>query len=220
MNFESVWQRASLAWIYVRTLAMLFLTGRASLVECLTGRFKPRASRWRVRKVLCFREPPRDEDDDPYDLDYVTLDHTLMDLSRVSVLDREVARHIPMDWDNWKVEIRCERGSRKRRLVVRKGEAVDVARDLAAPKRYIVVSAVLESPETFQPVDITDRLEKYVVVGHRALLARDLFPMDDHAALRSRYGGVYVRAARGDEFVERRVGFTDDEDLRDVLCCA
>lgn len=210
--------RATLVAVYLKTLLILVITGKASLWECVTGQFRPRASPWRVTKMLCFREPPRDDDEDPYATDYVVLDHSSMDMSRLRSLDIEVLRRVPPEWENWKVEIRCQRGTKKRRLVVRKGECVDMFGELAARPDHLTVSAVLESPETFQPLDVKDRVAKYVVSEHRPLYARDLFPVDDHAALRSRFGHLRLRTACGDRFVERYLPFdavgTADCDLR------
>jgi len=206
--------KAFLAYVYIKTSVCLMIAGKATLLECLTLQFTPKPTQWIIKRALCFREPVRRDDQIPYDLDFIVLDHTDLDLDTMC-LDESVQAQIPDDWTDWKVELRFQRGCKKRRLVVRRREEVDVERDLSRRKEYVTVSALLyPSEDTVSPVDVTDRFEKYVVVPHRKLYARDIFPMDDPDS----FGSISfsLKTAVGDGFVDRAYSLLDDEyDLRE-----
>ena len=223
--YRRVALRATLFFLYIKTVASLFLQGKASVWQCLTGEFHPKASYWEITKVLCFREPPR-TDEDSYDLDFIVLDPSDMDLYDSASLEDAIESQIPDDWDDWKVEIRCTRGARKRRLVVRCGETVDPIHELSQRRDYMTVSATVMDCH-MEPGDldshglsvdsVRSRVDKYVVVKHRALYARDIFPMDDPTT--SSYTLV-LKTVCGDRVVDASYPMTGDHDLRPSCCPA
>lgn len=88
-----MWHRLSLGYVYVQAVVVLWLTGRASVAECLTGRFRTRVSPWTISRVMCFREPPVTDDDDPYDLDYIEIPTDGITFDNLgSRVDREIQR--------------------------------------------------------------------------------------------------------------------------------
>lgn len=206
--------KAILAYVYLKACLYLVLTGKASLSECLTGDFRLRASHWVLKRALCFREPLRRGDDSPYDLDFIVLDHTDLDLERDS-LDSSVIAQIPPEWTDWKVELRFARGDKKRRLVVRRREHVDIRKELSGRRNYVTVCALMYRSEDTPPVDVKSRFDKYVVVPHRRMYARDIFPMDDPDSFDLGCVSLSLKTACGDRFVNRLYSLVEDDDLRD-----
>lgn len=222
--YRKVALRATLMFLYIRAVIGLFVKGKATLWQCLTGQFHPKASHWVVTKILCFREPPR-TDEDSYDLDFTVLDPSEMDLDYPETLQDQIESQIPPNWTDWKVEIRCTRGSKKRRLVVRRGETVDPLHELSERRDYMTVSAtVMEYHMDPSDIDshgmgvdsVTSRIDKYVVVPHRAMYARDIFPMDDPTM--SPYTLV-LKTVCEDRVVDAVYPMTGDHDIR-PSCCA
>lgn len=204
-----IWTKLKCLAIYVRACALLMLRGQASLSDCLAGDFSKtilRAQPWTVDRIVVFREPPVDEDE-AYDLDYVELHPDTVDLHR---LDDSVAEMVPPEWEDWKVEVRCVRGSKKRRVVARRGEVLDVMADVRALRGYRILTAVATFGDGCS-LDVHDRLDKYVVVPHRALYPRDLFPFDDQFAMP---GTLLVRAVAGTRLSVREYSFSEDTDMR------
>jgi hypothetical protein len=204
-EWRRFWRRAVLAWIYLKAVATLWLTGRATIIECWTGRFHTRAASWRIVRALCFREPPVHEGCEPYPLDFMELEDVDIDNVEESVL-----RQIPDEWTTWKVELRCERGTQKRRLVMRQGEPIHVFSELRQSKPYRVLTASATFGEG-PSLDLTDRVDKYVVVPHRQLYPRDLFPMDDQTDMP---GTLFLRTVVGNRIIQRDYAFAQDIDLR------
>jgi hypothetical protein len=178
-----VWRRASLLGVYIRAVFMLWITGRASTWECITGTFPARVSTWTIQRILCFREPPAPEDE-PYDLDFLEIDPTSIDVKEVdqAALDVLVSRNVPSDWTSWRIEIRCQRGPMKRRVVIRRGEPVHLLAELKTARPYRVLGCMMHFgvDSDHHPLDIKSRFDKYIVVPYRTFLARDIFPFDDH----------------------------------------
>jgi hypothetical protein len=211
-------RKASLAVVYIKAVFRVWITGQASLWDCITGNFKLRAASWRVTRIMVFREPPP-ESGEVYDSDYVELEPGLVNIESLdakaldaNTLDASVQRYIPESWDSWRVEIRCQRGSKKRRLVVRRGEPIHLWSELKTPPLYRVMSCVMDfgylSDHT--PIDIKDRFEKYIMVPYRRFYARDMFPVDDHQDMP---GSVRLRLATGQKIINREFYFCDDVDM-------
>jgi len=208
---RKVYSKTRLLVVYVRAVVMLWLTGRVSLYECVAGDFTAtlRATTWKVYRVLVFREPPvGGDDDEPYELDFIELHPDIVDRDRV--MD-SIEPHVPFDWDHWKVEIRCCRGLVKRRLVIRRGESVSLMREVRTPTPYKILTAVASFGAGCS-VDVQDRMEKYVIVPHRVLYPRDIFPMDDQYEMP---GTLLLRTKVGtDRVTVFDYAFGKDEDVR------
>lgn len=204
-EWRRFWRRVVLAYVYLKAVIVLWITGRASIGECVTGRFKTRAASWRVVRALCFREPPVDSDEAPYPLDFMELQ--AVDINNVQ---ESVRRQIPGDWTRWKLELRCERGQQKRRLVMRDGEPIHVMAELRQTKPYRVLTATA-SFSGGAGVDIRDRVEKYVIVPHRRFYPRDFFPMDDQSAMP---GTLSLRTASDTRIHQQDYAFAEDVDVR------
>lgn len=206
-----MWHRLSLGYVYVQAVVVLWLTGRASVAECLTGRFRTRVSPWTISRVMCFREPPVTDDDDPYDLDYIEIP---TDGITFDNLGSRVHREIPEGWRDWRVEVRCARGhTQKRRLVYRRGELIHALAELRQRRPYRVLTATARFGDSGS-VDVHDRVSKYIIVPYRALYARDIYPMDDHSNLR---GTLFLRVVSDNRLVVREYAFHEDVDLREAF---
>jgi hypothetical protein len=125
-------------------------------------------------------------------------------------VEASVLRQIPDEWTTWKVELRCERRSQKRRLVMRQGEPIDVMSELRQARPYRVLTATATFGEG-PPLNVIDRVDKYVVVPHRRLYPRDLFPMDDQTDMP---GILCLRIVSGNRILQRDYAFAQDMDLR------
>lgn len=206
-----IYVKARLASAYVKAVISLWVSGRASIYECVTGDFKRslRAATWRVYRVLVFREPPLG-DDEPYELDFIEIHPDSVDRERV--MD-SIEPHVPFDWDHWKVEIRCSRGLQKRRLVVRRGESISLMRELRTPKQYRILTAVVSFGNGCS-LDVMDRMNKYVVVQHRTLYPRDIFPLDDQYDMP---GSLMLRTVTGTRLCVNEYKFSKDVDMRHVF---
>lgn len=198
---------------------MLWFMGRASTWECLTGTFPARVATWSIQRILCFREPPPSEDE-PCDLDFVEIDPTSVDVASVdqATLDDLVSSRVPDTWTSWRVELRCQRGSMKRRVVVRRKEPVHLLAELKTARPYRVLGCMMHFgvDSDHHPIDIKSRFDKYIVVPYRALFARDLFPFDDHYNMP---GCITLRTFMTDDygtsrFSNRDYAFCTDKDLR------
>jgi hypothetical protein len=208
MDVSSLCRKASLWLVYIRAVFRVWITGKASLWDCLTGNFKIRASSWRITRVLVFREPPP-ESGEVYDSDYVELESGLVD---PNALDATVRRYVPESWDSWRVELRCQRGSLKRRLVIRRGEPLHLWSELKTPRYYKVMSCIMDfgALSDHVPVDIKDRFDKYIMVPYRRFCPRDMFPVDDHENMP---GSVRVRIATDQRIINREFYFSEDVDM-------
>lgn len=157
------------------------------------GRQKVRVAPWRVVRAYLIREPPVEvTGGEPYDWDFLDITgHTEYIDYKDAGWKQRLARVVPEEWDAWRVEIRCERGAMKRRLVVRSTDDEDMQFPEeckgASNRRVIQGHGVLLGATLAVPggeyVDITDRVKKYVIHPERRLLPRDLFPLDDVQSL-------------------------------------
>ena len=208
MGLSSLLRKASLSLVYIKAVFRVWITGKASLWDCLTGNFTLRASSWRITRILVFREPPP-ESGEVYDSDYFELEP---DMVHVTSLDASIRKYVPSSWDSWRVELRCQRGPMKRRLVVRRGEPIHLWSELKTPRFYRVMSCVMDFGvlSDHHPVDIKDRFDKYVMVPYRRFYPRDMFPVDDHENMP---GSVRVRIATGQKIINREFYFSEDVDM-------
>ena len=145
---------------------------------------------WTVKQALLFREGQEsdDKETDEISTDFLALPRSLIDFDRPDLLDF-VDSIAPNDWESWKLELRCENNkagkSRKKRIVVRRGETLgDIQDECEASSGTIIIGAFFLSDRTdtsftTKRLDITHRIKKYVLSPDRELLCRDLFPMDD-----------------------------------------
>src|SRR5210317_1416675 len=87
----------------------------------------PPDRQWKITSMFLIREPPATKEY-PYDNDFITLDHSTIQLD--GDWKSDVMEHLPKDWDCWKIEIRAIKGNKKRRIVVRNDEDMDFYKDI------------------------------------------------------------------------------------------
>lgn len=138
----------------------------------------PQSREWTVTSIFLIREPPSPEGE-PYDDDFVSLDHSLIDVR--GDWKRDILRFVPKHWDAWKVEIRAIRGHTKRRLIVRHDEDMDFDRDMSR-NDMMILSAYLNTPSS--SINITSKARKYATHPDRRVKAHDYFVFDDYDTLR------------------------------------
>jgi hypothetical protein len=138
----------------------------------------PPDRQWNITSMFLIREPPAPEGE-PYDDDFITLDYSTIQLD--GDWKRDVLRHVPNHWDEWKVEIRAIKGHKKRRIVVRHDEDMDFYKDIEK-NDTMILSAYLNTPQG--SINITDKARKYVTHPSRRVKAHDYFIFDDYDTLR------------------------------------
>jgi len=138
----------------------------------------PPSREWSITSIFLIREPPSPEGE-PYEDDFITLDHSLIDVQ--GDWKRDVLRFVPKHWDSWKLEIRAIRGHKKRRMIVRHDEDMDFQRDIGRDDTMIL-SAYLNTPTS--SINITQKARKYATHPNRRVKAHDYFVFDDYDTLR------------------------------------
>jgi len=138
----------------------------------------PPSREWTITSIFLIREPPSPEGE-PYEDDFVALDHSLIDIR--GDWKQDVRRFVPGHWDAWKVEIRAIRGHTKRRLIVRHDEDMNFDRDICRNDK-IISSAYLHTPTS--SINITSKARKYATHPNRRVKAHDFFVFDDYDTLR------------------------------------
>ena len=153
----------------------------------------PSIKRWKVNKAYLFCEPndtPLDHDNEYFieadtDVDYFADD-----------VPGQFAAFVPSSWPTWRCELRFVKGNAKRRIVFRPGETfspdeLGMMRSTRFSPKARVVKAWMVST-TGHRVDVTERVEKYVLHRDRRLHPLDLFPFDVEEELIDRFGVLFV----------------------------
>lgn len=174
-------------------------------------------TKWRIVRAYAFREPPPGAGE-AYDGDFMDVTDAGVDFSS-DAWHEDMDDIIPRSWASWRLELRCQKGNKtKRRIVVRKNEQmyypdeIQTTRRTRMSHRGILLAAILYSPSG-DHIDITSKINKYVIHPGRKLLPRDIFPMDDAAALSERHGYIKVHVLRLDgSSVTRKLYFDNDDD--------
>jgi len=156
---------------------------------------KPSIKRWTVDRAFLFCEPndaPLDDDDASY-IDVRR--HYDIDFAEDDVLD-QLAALVPSSWPSWRCELRYVKGDLKRRIVLRQGETYSISelgtmRSTRCSPKARVVRAWLVGSEGNR-IDVTQRVEKYVIHTERSLHPMDLFPFDVEDDLIDQFGTLYV----------------------------
>ena len=115
------------------------------------------------------------------------------------------------EWKKWKLEIRyVDTSGNKRRLVVRHNENLTWPPPHSSHLDDILLGrAFLTCPDGVE-LDITKRLEKYVLIRGNMLYVNDLFPMDDHEYNAAHHPGIRLVLIRRDGTAyERELNYYD-----------
>lgn len=138
--------------------------------------------------------------------DFVALDHRFMKPGEEPETWMAHAwAQVPLSWGaSWHLELRVQRGCQKRRVCLPASVAAHVhevfrwPRDVHCrrPSGRTFVMAVTMIPRHLgaEPMDVTARFNKYVLLPGVPFRPIWLFPMDDADDLRARWSGIAVRS--------------------------
>ena len=202
--------------------AILFLRIQiARFIRWAFGMPEPiiRVTKWRVVRAYLIRECPGDD----YDWAFKNITDLDIDYShpdwKLAVRDA-----VPPEWTGWRLELRCQRGPSKKRIVVRSNEdmqfpqeCISAARRRSMRGRSMLSSATLATPSG-KFLDVTDRVKKYITSQGRVLRARDLFPLDDVESLiiHNEYIALHITYLNGSS-KEIRCRFDDEWDMTELF---
>jgi hypothetical protein len=155
---------------------------------------------WKLRRALVFR----DRHDD------------VQDITSWFVPDEDWKNDIEetfLDWDDWRLELRCVYGAKKCRIVLRADDELTWPpatipasgphiHAMRAPDGVLSATLVPKPGIGAKSMDVTARVHKYAGFGNdyhgTCVRVRDLFPMDDHDDNVERFIGVRIIDLKGE----------------------
>jgi len=180
----------------------VFLTIKITLAEWFgLNKPKPSLKRWQVTRIYLFCEPNDTPlDDDAAEVVDVTRFYDVDALTTGDEIIEHVTPYVPSDWPSWRCEIRFQKGECKRRAVVRHGESFDVSElnclrsTRFSPKARLCTAWMTSQRKSTKGkrIDVTERVEKYIMSPSRFLHPLDIFPFDLQEELVECFGSLHV----------------------------